>query len=424
MMFISFEIASLKTRRKKTMKEITDERESTNTAIHDFIVQTEAVYKGLGLPVLYGVLSILANKSVFYIGGRGVGKTRVIKCIPYVDGVVMRHWDTFTLGELDILCEEFSELISSAEEKHFVFKVHDFSTLSEYHREIFLTVCSKIISDNEYRHVTTITPHLLIVNSKLTMLIAIQPRIYSFLSHRYAQWESMSTDRVSKFLFLNPLRENKTVDTNFLPTLPRKIPPSAECPTSLDLSKLIALFSSQVSEGRAFLYAKDYATAIARFQGKTTVEQNDIDCFYSLFSPYLGSFSRLQTRKDFEDSVTVCSGHIELLTQIGQSLDGRIKQELAQSLYLTERHIERCASDLLSKKLIREEEGKYHLSTELEQFFRWYKDTFSAQMSPNQNEPNDNNRNSDKKVAYMVDPDFPEPAQTSTKEEERGDNGN
>jgi hypothetical protein len=190
----------------------------------------------------------------------------------------------------------------------------------------------------------------------------------------------MSYDRLSKFLFLNPLREENTIDTDFVPILPRKIPTVTILQPPLDLTKLVTLFRSQISEGRAYLYARDYAIAMARFQGKTQVEQSDIDVFCKLFSPYLGAFSKLQQRMSIEDTVIVCSGHIELLTQIGRHMDGIAKQELAESLLLTQDHIGRCASFLVQRGLIREEERKYHLSTELDQFFTWYKDTFSVQM--------------------------------------------
>jgi hypothetical protein len=355
-------------------------------SIHDFVTQVERTYRGLGLPVLYGTLSILANKSVFYVGGRGAGKTRTIKCIPNIQGTIASKWDAFTLDELNALCGQHIDGTDCVHDKHFVFKVGEFSTLSEYHREVFLTVCSSICADGEYRHVTTVLPNLNIEHCKLTMLIAIQPRIYSLLCNRCTQWESMSYDRVSKFLFFNPLRNGNTVDEDFVPTLSRETPPSATLPTSLDLRELIYLFRSQVSEGRASLYARDYAVAMARFQGKSEVNQNDIDTFYKLFSPYLDSFSRLQERESFEEAVTVHSGHIELLTEIGKHFEGTSKQDLSTSLRLSERHIERCAQSLIEKELIREEEGRYHLYFDLEQFFNWYRDTFSVTMSQPQSQ--------------------------------------
>lgn len=348
----------------------------------DFIEQVESMYRGLGIPVLYGTLSVLANKSVFFIGGRGIGKTRLINCIPDIENVETSKWDTFTLGELDNLCSSYSDTNNSVFPgvcgKNFAFKVEDFSTLSEYHRDIFLTVCSKISSDGNYRHVAPATPNLRFENCKLTMLIAIQPRLYSRLCYGYTQWESMSYDRFTKFMLLNPLREGITIDSPFVPTLPRKIPSIASLPTNINLTKLFTLFKGHVSEGRAYLYARDYAKAMARFLGEDTVKQEHVDKFHKMFSPYLESFSELQQRKDLESTVTVSSGHMELLTEIGKHLDGVSKQQLSKSVMVTVRHIERCASFLLRKELVREDERKYHLSNDLEQFFHWYKNTFSV----------------------------------------------
>ncbi|MEM2969130.1 MAG: hypothetical protein QXJ76_07510 [Candidatus Bathyarchaeia archaeon] len=352
--------------------------------IKDFIDQIEIHYPGLGIPVLYGTLSILANKSVLFIGGRGTGKTRIINCVPEVEGNCVSKFDTFTLGELDSLCFTLRNNRSmptaslGIQNMHLVFKVEDFSTLSQYHREIFLTVCSKLSSDGNYRHVTPITPNLCIENCKLTMLIAIQPKLYTKLCNQYTQWESMSYDRFTKFPVLNPLRRGKTVDAPCIATLPRKISTSATLSNNINLDNLIKLFKGQVSEGRATLYARDYAIAMARFLGKTEVEQEDIDLFIRLFSPYLESFSRLQQRQDLDSNITVSSGHLELLTEISKYLNGVNKQQLSEALMVTERHIERCVQYLLKKGLIKKDGDKYLLSDELRQFFEWYQATFSV----------------------------------------------
>jgi MoxR-like ATPase len=66
----------------------------------DFAYQIDKAYAGLGIPTLYGVLSILANKSVFFIGERGTGKTRIIKSVPELENTYVSKWDTFTYSEL------------------------------------------------------------------------------------------------------------------------------------------------------------------------------------------------------------------------------------------------------------------------------------------------------------------------------------
>jgi len=360
---------------------------ATPAPIEAFVKQIEASYKGLGIPTLYATLSILANKSVFFIGGRGTGKTRIICCVPEVESHETEKFDTFTMGELDSLCKkiagnyDFLTNFEGVQNKNLVFKVKDFSTLSEYHREIFLTICSRISLDGDYQHITTLTPYLKFENCKLAMLIAIQPRLYSLLCQRYHQWDNMSSDRFTKFLILNPLRKGITNDVDLVATLPRKIPTDANIPETVDLSKLTELFNGQVSEGRAYLYARDYAKAISRFQENTAVAQEDVDLFYKLFNPYLGTFTALQHRANLEATVTVTSGHLELLTEIAKHMEGITKPDLAAKLMVTVRHIERELEFLLDKGIVRKLEDKYLLSTELEEFFNYYIDTFSATMS-------------------------------------------
>ena len=344
--------------------------ERSQLKIWNFIRQVDYVYKGLGIPTLYGTLSILANKSVFFISGRGTGKTRIINLIPEVNGTEVSKWDTFTLGELNDYCCE--HVVTN---KHLVFKVQEFSTLSDYHREIFLTVCSKIVTDGNYKHTTRHTPCLDIRNCNLTLLIAIQPKLYSLLCNRYLQWESMSYDRFTKFLLINPLR-SETVNVPLIPTLPREISQNVTFRVNdLDLNKLVSMFMGHVSEGRALLYATDYSVALAKFMGAEKVEQKHVDLFYRLFHPYLNSFSVLQHAKDLDSQVTVSSGCMKLLSEIGKSSDNIRKHDLAERLYVDERSIERSAASLLGVGLIeRPEPAQYCLSEHLRNFFKWYED--------------------------------------------------
>jgi len=334
--------------------------------VYEFIGQVDNVYRGLGIPVLYGVLSILANKSVFYIAGRGSGKTRVINLIPEIQGTIQKKMDTFTLSQLGRY---------NLRDKHIVLKVEDFSSTSRYHRQTFLRVFSKIISDGSFYHFSK-GPNGLYINiqnCKLTVLVAIQPLLYSNLCNRFPEWESMSYDRFSKFMLLNPLRK-ETVDVSFIPTLPRKISNSVEF--SLDdvnLDKVISMFKKQLSEGRAFLYARDYVIALAKFSGKRKVEQKDVNEFYQLFHPYLESFNVLQEARDLDSPIEVNAGKMKLLTEIARYNDNVSKKKLSENLFVTERHVERCAKDLIEVGLIEKpRKGEYCLSKDLKEFFKWY----------------------------------------------------
>jgi hypothetical protein len=362
------------------------ENEKVTKSIESYVNQIEVIYRGLGIPSLFGALSILADKSVLYIGVRGIGKTRVINCIPdFEEETITQKVDTFTYNELDLLVQKYSDddLGIGVKNKHFVFKVVEFSALSEYHRGLFLTVCCKICSDHEYYHASTMSPHLLIENCKLTMLLGMQPILYSKLSTCYPQWESMAYDRFTKFLLLNPLREDSTEDIDLITTFPTKIPPSAEIPSTVNLEPLVTLFRGQVSTGRATLYAKDYAKAMARFQGRTEVTQEDVSLFIKLFSPYLESFSKMQERRGLNFPITVSSGAMELVGEVGKHMDGITKQELAKHLLVTERTIERGLELPLAVGVLIQNDSKYYLSEDVQEYFKWYKATFSSQMSSN-----------------------------------------
>jgi hypothetical protein len=326
------------------------------------------MYRGLGIPTLYGVLSILANKSVLYVAGSGTGKTRVINLTPTIVGTKEKKMDTFTLSDLD------GYVIKN---KHLVIKVEDFSSTSKYHRETFLKVFCKIISDGNFNHHTK-GPNGMnidIQNCNLTVLVAIQPRLYSDLCSKLDEWPTMVSDRFSKFILINPIKKD-TKDIVYVPTLPRKISNNARFSSEeVDLSKVVSMYRRQLSETRAFLSARDYVKALAKFLGADTVQQCHADLFYSLFHPYLDSFSELQRAEDLDSPVQVSAGNVRLLTEIGKTADYVEKKKLAHDLHVEERSIERPAKELLKIGLIEKpspKAGRYRLSEQLRKFFNWY----------------------------------------------------
>jgi len=101
---------------------------------------------------------------------------------------------------------------------------------------------------------------------------------------------------------------------------------------------------------------------------------NDI---YELFHPYLELFSSLQSARDLDSPPMVSASHLKLLSGIAESLDYISKQGLSRRFYVTERHIERTARELLEKGLIERfpgREAKYRLSEGYRKFFERYKD--------------------------------------------------
>jgi len=344
----------------------------TSKRIRDFIGPIENYYPGLGLPVFYGTLSVIAHKSVFFIADRGKGKTRVIKLVPDLPNTRTTNWDSFTLEGLD---ENVGETI----DQQLTWKVEEFSTLSDYHRSLFLTVCSKIVSDGSYMHHTK-KLNINVQNCKLSILIAIQPRLYSLLANRFVQWENMAYDRFSKFLLLNPLRAD-TKDAPLNLEVPSNLLPIEEIGVgNANLEKIVEIYKGQVSEGRAFLYARDYVKSIASFLGENEIKQEHADLFYELFHPYLNSFSTLQFARDLESPIEVSAGEMKLFTEIG-SYKGSIRKDmLAKKLRVGDRDVEIYAEKLIERGLITKkthngekgQQTEYTLNTQLEEFFKSY----------------------------------------------------
>ena len=350
-----------------------------NAPVVDFVKQVDQMYRGLGIPTLYGTLSVLANKSVFFIGCSGTGKTRIVRSVPKIEGTHVQKCDAITMDELNQYCRDLSGGQGYVHNKHLVFNIEEFSTLSEYHKEQFLTVCSKLITDGEYKHITKHFHHLDLRACKLTMLVAIQPNLYSLLCGK-PQWESMSYDRFSKFVVINPLRTN-TNDDPIIPTLPQKInQKTVYTEGEVNLDRLITMYRGQISDGRAELYAKDYAIAMAKFMDAETVQQYHIDLFFDMFHQYLDSFSILQKRHDLDSPLRVSTGSLILLGEIGKRNNYVKKRELAEGLKVNERSIERPAQDLLEVGLIEKptpHAGKYCLSKSLRNHFNWYENLLS-----------------------------------------------
>lgn len=91
---------------------------SSSDRIIEFIHKIDKTYRGLGIPTLYGTLSVLANRSVFFIGSRASGKSRTIRNIPEVKNTIVQDWDSFTLQGLAMR-------VGLANKVHLVWKIDD-----------------------------------------------------------------------------------------------------------------------------------------------------------------------------------------------------------------------------------------------------------------------------------------------------------
>ena len=335
--------------------------------ILDFISPIDKTYRGLGIPTLYGALSILANRSVFFIGTRASGKSRTIKSVPEVKDTFEQSWDSFTLQGLAMR-------VGKRANQHLVWKIDEFGTFSKYHRRLFLDVVPKIISEGEYTHITR-SLTIIIQNCKLTLLIALQPILYSQLCRTENRWEAMATDRFSRFVLLNPLR-SKTTDIDLNIKLDALTPAKLG---NVNLKKVVSLYKHQLSMRRAELFARDYVKAMAGFLGELKATQKHADLFYNLFWVYIQPFNQLQYAKDLEKPIEIQAGMLKLFSKIGCYNNGVTKQDLADTFKVTPRNIEKYASGLIAYKLIKKVSGggrghhtKYRVSPKIEKFFKEY----------------------------------------------------
>ena len=192
-----------------------------------------------------------------------------------------------------------------------------------------------------------------------------------------------SDDRFSKFLLLNPLRpDTKDVALNL--NVPSDLIPIEDMKVGNANLEKIEVYTGQVSKGRAYLYARDYAKNLGSFLGESILKQEHADKFYELFHPYLNSFSTLQYAKDLESPVEVSAGEMKLFTEIGSYKESIRKDQLASKLRVGERNSEIYTEKLLKRGLIikkthngqKDEETEYSINPSTELFFKKYESDF------------------------------------------------
>lgn len=326
--------------------------------ITGFTQQIDCVYKGLGRPVLYNTLSQISGCSAIILGDVGTGKTASIKLVPQLNGVIYKNFDSFTYAELSDFCKEnLSHGEKSLTARKIFATIEELSVLSTYARDLLLQVVSKIITDHNYEHVTYWSPNLSIKNCELVTLIAAQPKTYSQLCAQFPQWDTMSRDRYTKFLVINPLRIDTIEygDESSKPKLPEnlKLPEEVTIEENkLDLTKVKELFAHQISKGRALLFVRGYLKAYTGFKGKSNVEQDDVNEFEFLFKPYLKSFNVLQ-KASLDLTLQVPSTTLKLLSSITEEGFRFVsKAELKTKLHCSDKNIEDGVKPLIENNLL------------------------------------------------------------------------
>src|SRR4029077_1117864 len=110
------------------------------------IKDIERTHRGLGVPILFGNIAKISGIPVLFLGELGTGKGTTIKSIKKSDD------DSFDLMMNTITYQELANSIGKSNNQKMTWRFPEWSTMTKYHRELFLTVGAQIISDHEFYH--------------------------------------------------------------------------------------------------------------------------------------------------------------------------------------------------------------------------------------------------------------------------------
>lgn len=351
--------------------------------------QIERTHHGLGLPIAFGNIAVLGRTSLMYVGEKAIGKSTSIKAIKGLN--IEDDWDmpmdTMTLTEL-------VGRIGTVDNANILWRIKDWSTLSPYHRQVFLTVGSQIISDGEFHH-TMGSPDkpiaLAIKNTVLTVLIGITPMKFGMMIRENENWESMATDRFIKFCTINPLRavslkhtpiynmSSAFKDGKFI-----RVNYGIPLESNLMITKHTLL--GQVSADRLDIFAKDLLVSYATIEGYDKITIRTEMEFKNFFETYLKIFPDLSYSTDIEQPSKFATGALRLLIEVSRHTDGISLEQLAKNFHVYEKELHsdrydemimRHAKVLISKGyLIKKVNSPVSLSpsTRINRFFEQYQE--------------------------------------------------
>jgi|SRR5579875_86431 len=287
-------------------------------------------FKGLGLPLLFVNLSILAGKSVILIGSNGVGKGTVIKSFQAPEQIKRDftiQLDAPTLIEIATrLGKDASNKDACIQNETILGYTADYATLSKYQKTILFGIFPNIITDGSFFHVL---PEKVdgkrikidIRNCKAILLLGITPISISRLMSNDSNFNSIGKDRFIKFSMLNGIRD-------YTNTKGQNEKPNYECkPISegRDLSKVKIetdfsvsrrLFKGQFSQERTMDYVKSLLSSFAIFEGLDRVTIATEIQFRKLFWPYLTTYPSLLSAYSIEEEARINVGAFRLLEEI------------------------------------------------------------------------------------------------------------
>jgi hypothetical protein len=348
------------------------------------IKPVELTHKGLGVPTLFEVLSIIGGSPLFILASSGFGKTKlqegVIEAVKTLPGLMVNNWNSMSYYEL---VESIGQVIN----KKLLWTVEEWSMLSDYHRETLLAIGAKVITDHNFARkyrLGNVTHQILIQNCDLTMIINLQPKKFANLMARSENWNSLAQDRFTKFCLFNGIM-GPTVDNP-----PRfSIPDFDNSPKpQLPHPVLVAMFREHFTGNRSQIAASKYQEAWCKLNGTEKFSDLDAIMFQDLFWPYLKAWPVFIHGTDPDREETFYTGPYRLLEIFMENYPNPLsmrdilekfhmispdEKEMGYSLRNIYRHLE----VLKARGQVEDanpEYGKYELSKPLRDYWNLYRE--------------------------------------------------
>lgn len=360
------------------------------------IKQIERTHSGCGIPMLFGNICNLANVSAFYIGEKAIGKGTVISNIKPI-GVKPRfdmNLNTLNLttmfSKLGIKEDLANGMVpenadSGVKDEKMLWRIDEWSTLQEYHRNLFLTIGAELITERRFYHVSGSPSKPIILridNCDLVCFIGIQPRKYGTLMIKNENWESLASDRFMKFCFVNPLRIDTTKqkpEYDFKP----KLSINEIVPIKSQLTVMKMTLHNQATEDRTISYARDLIRAYCKFEGYESVTLKAEIEFKQLFGFYLTLYDVMTYTESLEDTEHFNIGAIRLLSAICRYPNSTYKElinyfKVFEKLGKEESYFKMIMEKglLLEKNgyvsIVAHSEPHFEIGRRINEYFNWY----------------------------------------------------
>lgn len=340
------------------------------------IKSIERTHAGLGIPILFGNLCNLANVSCFFMGEVGTGKGTIIKNIRALD--VKPEYD-MTISTMNLTT--LIKTIGDVKDEKLLWRVPEWSTLQPYHRNIFLTIGSEVITDGNFNHVSRSKDEdigLHIVNCRLTAFVGIQPLKMGKMMNENENWESIAKDRFMKFALINPLR-NDTIESKPQYQFITKLSFNEVVPIHSSLAVMKMALGGQCSDERMLIYARRLLSAYCKLEGYEVATIKAEVEFRKLFGTYLNLYNLLSFTTDIDKEEKFAVGTLRLLGLVVKLRYVTLYEILSRFKYkdVTDERFRRevleRAEILQRYKLIQiGNSPTFTISKELQTFYDWY----------------------------------------------------